>query len=93
MKIDPLVAVPTFDMNARLTTLNITQLNDFLKAYGNFDAEKGAGKTFANLDKVCGSGNKAIKHLCVYVVRAQVLVVREYMMCRECAYPCKVSIL
>jgi hypothetical protein len=41
MKIDPLTEVPTFDMNARLTTLNITNLNDFLKAYGNFDAEKG----------------------------------------------------
>jgi hypothetical protein len=41
MKIDPLMPVPTFDMNARLTTLNITKLNDFLQAYGNFDAEKG----------------------------------------------------
>jgi hypothetical protein len=41
MKIDPLTPVPTFDMNARLSTLNIVKLNDFLKAYGNFDAEKG----------------------------------------------------
>ena len=41
MKIDPLNQAPTFDMNTRLTTLNIVKLNDFLKAYGNFDAEKG----------------------------------------------------
>ena len=28
-------------MNARLTTLSLTRFNDFLKAYGNFDVEKG----------------------------------------------------
>ncbi len=41
MKIDPINTVPVFDMNARLTSVNLTHLNDFLKAYGNFDVEKG----------------------------------------------------
>ncbi|HTE29487.1 MAG TPA: DUF748 domain-containing protein [Chryseolinea sp.] len=41
MKIDPLNKNLTFDLNAKLTTLNLTRLNDFLKAYGRFDVEKG----------------------------------------------------
>jgi hypothetical protein len=42
MKIDPLNKVPTFDMNLRMTDLNLVNLNNFLKAYGNFDVEKGS---------------------------------------------------
>lgn len=41
MKINALSKVPTFDFNAKLSTLNLTNLNDFLRAYGNFDVEKG----------------------------------------------------
>lgn len=41
MKINPLARVPTFDMNARMTDMSLNNLNDFLKAYGNFDVEKG----------------------------------------------------
>jgi uncharacterized protein involved in outer membrane biogenesis len=42
MKIDPLNKQPSFDMNAKLTEVNLVKLNDFLKAYGNFDVEKGS---------------------------------------------------
>jgi hypothetical protein len=38
---DALSKVPTFDANAELTTLDLTKLNDFLKAYGNFEVTKG----------------------------------------------------
>jgi hypothetical protein len=41
MKLDPLNKEPTFDLNAKMTTLNLVNLNNFLKAYGNFDVEKG----------------------------------------------------
>jgi len=41
MKIDPLSKTPTFDANAKMTTLTLSKINDFLKAYGNFDVEKG----------------------------------------------------
>jgi hypothetical protein len=41
MKINPLTAIPTFDLNARLSPVKITAMNDFLQAYGNFDAETG----------------------------------------------------
>ncbi|MET0635482.1 MAG: DUF748 domain-containing protein [Chitinophagaceae bacterium] len=42
MKLDALNKVPTFDFNAKMTSLNLVNLNDFLKAYGNFDVEKGS---------------------------------------------------
>lgn len=38
---DALNEIPTFDMNAELTTVNLVQLNDFLRAYGNFDVDRG----------------------------------------------------
>jgi hypothetical protein len=67
MKIDPLTPVPTFDMNARLSTLNITKLNDFLKAYGNFDAEKGTISLYceaaAKNKKITGYVKPIIKDL------------------------------
>lgn len=41
MKLDALNKTPTFDMDAELKNLDITSLNDFLRAYGKFDASKG----------------------------------------------------
>ncbi len=41
MKINPLKKPAIFDMNMKMTTMNLTNLNDFLRAYGNFDVEKG----------------------------------------------------
>jgi len=38
---DALNKVPTFDMNATITSVNMVKLNDFFKAYGNFDLKKG----------------------------------------------------
>ncbi|MBL7933503.1 MAG: DUF748 domain-containing protein [Bacteroidia bacterium] len=44
MKIDfdALQKQPTFDMSAEITQVNLVELNDFLKAYGNFDVNKGS---------------------------------------------------
>ena len=41
MKLDGLNKVPTFDLNADLKNTNLAKLNDFLRAYGNFDVDKG----------------------------------------------------
>lgn len=41
MKIDPLNKAPTFDMDASMTDVALVNLNDFLRAYGNFDVHGG----------------------------------------------------
>ncbi|HMG81523.1 MAG TPA: DUF748 domain-containing protein [Ferruginibacter sp.] len=41
MKLDGLNKIPTFDLNADLKNTNLVKLNDFLRAYGNFDVERG----------------------------------------------------
>jgi hypothetical protein len=38
---DALNKVPTFDMNAELGAMDLTKVNDMLKAYGNFEVKKG----------------------------------------------------
>jgi uncharacterized protein involved in outer membrane biogenesis len=38
---DPYAQQPTFDLTAELEGVQLTKLNDFLKAYGNFDVQKG----------------------------------------------------
>jgi len=41
LQLNPLAAAPTFEMTAQLTNVNLVALNDFLKAYGKFDVERG----------------------------------------------------
>jgi hypothetical protein len=41
MRLNPLAEAATFDLNAELKNTNLVLLNDFLKAYGNFDVNKG----------------------------------------------------
>jgi len=41
MKLNPLANAATFDLNADLKNVNLVLLNDFLKAYGNFDVHRG----------------------------------------------------
>ena len=41
LKADPLAEQPTFELNAALHDAPVAQLNEFLKAYGGFDAESG----------------------------------------------------
>ena len=40
-KINPTAKTPTFQLNASLTNVDLTQLNDFLRAYGKFDVARG----------------------------------------------------
>ncbi len=41
VNLNPLERKPTFDMNARLTNVDLVEMNSFFKAYGNFDVSKG----------------------------------------------------
>ena len=41
MKMDALAKKSRFDLNAEIKNANLVQLNDFLKAYGDFDVSKG----------------------------------------------------
>jgi hypothetical protein len=41
MKLDALNHTPTFDVNAEVKNLELKNLNDFLRAYGNFDVSEG----------------------------------------------------
>jgi hypothetical protein len=42
MRLNALADQPTFDLNAEIKNTNLALLNDFLKAYGNFDVNKGS---------------------------------------------------
>lgn len=47
MDIDPLQKKPQFDAKAELTNMQLKGINDFLKAYGNFDVSKGTFSVYA----------------------------------------------
>ena len=55
MKLDPLAASPTFDMNAELQNTSLPELNDFLKAYAKFDVHAG---TFGLYTEVASKDGK-----------------------------------
>ena len=47
MDLDPLNKKPTFEMETELTNMNLSKLNEFFKAYGNFAVEKGSFSLYA----------------------------------------------
>ncbi len=67
MKLNPLEKTPTFDLNAELKDLNIVKLNDFLRAYGNFDVHDGNLSVYveaaAKNNKLTGYTKPIIKDL------------------------------
>jgi hypothetical protein len=42
VKLDPMQKKPTFDLNAKVDKVNMVHLNNFFKAYGKFEVEKGS---------------------------------------------------
>ncbi len=55
MKVNVLAEHSTFDLNAEVKNTNLVKLNDFLKAYGNFDVNKG---TFSLYTEFAAKGGK-----------------------------------
>jgi hypothetical protein len=49
IQLDPLAAAPTYQVTAQLTNVNLPALNDFLKAYGKFDVERGDFALFLSM--------------------------------------------
>jgi hypothetical protein len=62
-EIDPFKEQPTFHMKTRLEKLRIAQLNDFLRAYVNADAEKGTLSLYSEVDAENGAFEGYIKPL------------------------------
>jgi len=60
MKLNVLAVQPTFDMNAEFKNVNLVMLNDFLKAYGNFDV---SGGTFALYTEMAAKNGNFIGYL------------------------------
>jgi hypothetical protein len=52
---------PTFDLNARVSNVNMVYLNDFFKAYGNFDLKKGNFGLYAEFAAKDGAFNGYVK--------------------------------
>ena len=69
MKIDPLAANPTFDLNAELTNTNLPELNDFFKAYGGFDFHAG---TFGLYTEVASQKGKFVGYVKPIIKNLQV---------------------
>jgi hypothetical protein len=49
VNLNPLAEQATFDLNAKLENSNLTLFNDFIKAYGKFDVNKGTFGLYAEL--------------------------------------------
>jgi hypothetical protein len=49
LKLDPFAPRPTFDVDAALQGLDLVRMNDFLRAYGNLDVERGVFDVYLEL--------------------------------------------
>lgn len=61
MKVNALKEIPDFDMNMQLTSVNLTSLNNFIKAQGKFDVERGNLDIYSELDLMDGELNGYVK--------------------------------
>ena len=61
LKLNPLAEEPTFDLNAEVKNTNLVLLNDFMKAYGNFDVNKGTFGLYTEYASKDGTGTGYVK--------------------------------
>lgn len=69
--LDPLQEAPTFKLTSTLTDLPLPSLNDFLRAYGNIDAEGGTVTMYAELAGESGRFHGYVKPLLKDIVVAR----------------------
>lgn len=60
---DPYKTSPTFDLTTKLENLEMVQLNDFLKAYANVDAEQGTLSVYSEVHAANGQFRGYVKPL------------------------------
>ncbi len=63
MKLNPLADVATFDANVEMKKTNLVLLNDFFKAYGKFDVNKGEFGLYAEMAAKKGKFKGYVKPL------------------------------
>lgn len=63
MKFDALQKQPTFDLNTRVTGVNMVKLNDFFRTYGKFDVQAGTFGLFCEFAGKEGKFNGYVKPL------------------------------
>jgi len=61
MKINALKEIPDFNLNAQLTTVKLTSLNNLIEAKGKIDVEKGTLDMYSELEATNGKFNGYIK--------------------------------
>lgn len=63
LRLDAMARSPTFKLEATLTNLNLIDLNDFLRAYGKFDVERGTAAIFTEVAAADGRFEGYVKPL------------------------------
>lgn len=61
MKINALKEIPDFDLNMKLTGVDLTSINDFIEAYAKFDVESGRLDMYSELKLMDGHLNGYMK--------------------------------
>jgi hypothetical protein len=49
LQLNPMAESPTYEVTCQLTNVDLVSLNDFLKAYGKFDVERGVFSLYASV--------------------------------------------
>ena len=70
MKLNALADNATFDLNAEIKNTNLVLLNDFLKAYGNFDVNRG---TFSLYTEMAAKDGKFVGYVKPEITNLKVL--------------------
>jgi hypothetical protein len=70
MKLNALAAYATFELNAEIKNTNLVLLNDFLKAYGNFDVNRG---TFSLYTEMAAKDGKFVGYIKPIITDLKVL--------------------
>jgi hypothetical protein len=61
LEYDPYQDLPTFNFDAELENIQLVKLNDFLKAYGSFDVQKGTFGLYTEMASSKGAFNGYLK--------------------------------
>ncbi|HEX4121685.1 MAG TPA: DUF748 domain-containing protein [Verrucomicrobiae bacterium] len=63
IKANPLASTPTFELNAAVTNVDLTALNNFLESYGKFDVARGEFEMYTSFASAQGKYDGFVKVL------------------------------